>query len=52
MDSAVNFLGISIVGQSSSRGDNGIYVVSFLIYWKYFIQLLILNCHNLCANYS
>lgn len=27
MDSTVNFLGISIVGQSSSRGDNGIYVV-------------------------
>ncbi|CAK5084503.1 unnamed protein product [Meloidogyne enterolobii] len=30
MDSAVNFLGISIVGQSSSRGDNGIYVANVI----------------------
>ena len=29
MDS-VNFLGISIVGQSSSRGDNGIYVANVM----------------------
>lgn len=26
----VNFLGISIVGQSSSRGDNGIYVANIM----------------------
>uniref|UniRef100_A0A1I8BIZ6 PDZ domain-containing protein n=1 Tax=Meloidogyne hapla TaxID=6305 RepID=A0A1I8BIZ6_MELHA len=30
MDSTVNFLGISIVGQSSSRGDNGIYVANVI----------------------
>jgi segment polarity protein dishevelled len=26
----VNFLGISIVGQSSARGDNGIYVAQIM----------------------
>lgn len=26
----VNFLGISIVGQSSARGDNGIYVANIM----------------------
>lgn len=26
----VNFLGISIVGQTSSRGDNGIYVANLM----------------------
>lgn len=30
MDSTINFLGISIVGQSSSRGDNGIYVANVI----------------------
>lgn len=37
----VNFLGISIVGQSSSRGDNGIYVANIMkgvktLIWKHY----------------
>lgn len=29
----VNFLGISIVGESSTRGDNGIYVANIIKGW-------------------
>lgn len=39
----VNFLGISIVGQSSARGDNGIYVVSQINQIKFIKNLEFLN---------
>lgn len=49
----VNFLGISIVGQSSARGDNGIYVANimkgnWLRFFCSYMPFVASSCTGLC----